>query len=287
MEIVLDKISIIYMKDTPFEKVALEDVKLQITRGSITGVIGHTGSGKSTLIQVIAGLLLPNSGFVKVGDIQWGNKKQNLSELRKRIGVVFQHPEHQLFAETVEKDIAFGLKNLDIDPELINIRVQEAMELVKLSYDRYKDTSPFKLSGGQMKRVALAGVLALKPQIIILDEPTSGLDPVGKQDILNLIVELNQKNRTTIIIVSHSMDEVARLSDNLVVLNNGKVALFGSPTDIFKQVDYLQKINLDLPEITKLINLLNKKIVPAIPLNCFTLDELEEHIINRLKGKIK
>jgi len=284
MEIVLKDVSVTYMQGTPFAKKALERINVHIPTASITGLIGHTGSGKSTLVLVIAGLILPTNGTIQVGSFQWSNKKRNLFQLRKHIGVVFQYPEHQLFAETVEKDISFGLKNLGIDNEQLKLRVKEAMESVKLPYDIFKDISPFKLSGGQMKRVALAGVLAQKPDIIILDEPTAGLDATGKQDVLSLLEELREQGKT-IIIVSHSMDEIAGLSDRLIVLNQGKIEMEGTPEAIFSQEKRLAEINLDLPDITKLIVLLNKELKPAIPLKCFKIDELEEQIIQRLKGK--
>lgn len=286
MDIFISDVSATYMKGTPFEKQALHSINLHIPKGSITGIIGHTGSGKSTLIQLIAGLIFPDEGSIQVGSFRWGNKKRNLFELRKHVGLVFQYPEHQLFEETVAKDIAFGPKNFGFSEDRISNRVHEAMGMVGLSYEKLANTSPFSLSGGQMRRVAIAGVLAFEPRILILDEPTSGLDPAGRKEVLQMITKLHQIKNMTTIIVSHNMDEVANISDQLVVLNNGKILLEGAPENVFHQVELLQQVNLDIPDITKFIQKLNQKISPPIPLNCFSVDELEQHLLERLaKGK--
>ncbi|OEF96448.1 energy-coupling factor transporter ATPase [Vulcanibacillus modesticaldus] len=284
MDIYLKKVSVTYMKNTPFEKKALDNINLHIPKGTITGIIGHTGSGKSTLIQLIAGLIHPSTGTVKIGEMDWKNKKA-LAELRKQVGIVFQYPEHQLFEETVEKDIAFGPSNYGFTEVERLEAVKEAMELVKLPYEKFAHRSPFELSGGQKRRVAIAGVIAFRPKILILDEPSAGLDPIGKKDIFKMITELHQKQNMTTIIVSHSMDEVANFADNLIVLNQGKVLLEGTPQKVFNRVDLLQENNLDIPEITKLIKLLNQKITPPIPLSCFSIDELEYYLSIRLKEK--
>ncbi|KXG44930.1 energy-coupling factor transporter ATPase [Tepidibacillus decaturensis] len=286
MDITLKDVSVTYMKNTPFEKIALQEVNLTIKSGSIIGVIGHTGSGKSTLIQLISGLILPTNGTIKVGDLAWSSKRKNLSLIRNKIGVVFQYPEHQLFEESVEKDISFALRNFDFPEELIAIRVKEAMKQVGLDYEQFAKRSPFELSGGQMRRVAIAGVIAFQPKILILDEPTAGLDPKGRKEILNMIKELHQSREMTTILVSHSMDDIANMVERLIVLNQGKIILEGTPKEIFKEEERLQQIGLDIPDITKFIQRLNQKINPPIPLDCFSREELEEYLIDwLLKGK--
>jgi len=290
MDITLTNVSFTYMKNTPLERKALEAINLHIPGKKITAIIGHTGSGKSTLIQLIGGLILPDSGKIKVGTYEWKSKKKNkgLQALRKQIGIVFQYPEHQLFEETVEKDIAFGPKNFDFPSHQIPMLVKEAMELVGLDYEEYAARSPFELSGGQMRRVAIAGVLAFKPKILILDEPTAGLDPMGKKEIMGLITRLHHNHDMTTILVSHSMDQVAAIADHLIVLNQGKVLMKGRPEDIFIQGESLREIGLDIPEITKLILMINQKINGSIPLNTFSVDQLEQYLLQRLqKGKEK
>lgn len=282
MDITLTDVSLTYMRNTPFEKAALEDIHLYIPKNQMVGLIGHTGSGKSSLIQLIGGLFFPDKGMIKVGSYEWNHQKKNLYDLRRQIGLVFQYPEHQLFEETVEKDIAFGPRNFQFSEEQVSKSVKEAMKLVGLSYEEFADRSPFELSGGQMRRVAIAGVLAFRPRVLILDEPTAGLDPAGKKDFLNLISKLHKEWHLTTIIVSHSMDEVAKMADRLIVMNQGRIFLEGSPEEIFHQADRLQSIGLDIPNITKLIQRINQEIKPPIPLNCFSVDELERHLMERL-----
>lgn len=283
MEIILRNVSYNYMEGTPFEKKAIDNINLSIASGTITGIIGPTGSGKSTLVQIIAGLILPTRGTVKIDGLEWTKKKDSL-ELRSSIGISFQYPEHQIFAETVEKDVAFGPKNFGMSEESIIKNVKEALEKVKLSFEDFGQVSPFKLSGGQMKKVALAGIFAYKPKILILDEPTAGLDPISKKEFHDLIKELNKNNKITILIVSHNMDEVASISNKIIVLSKGKIMIEGAPEDIFQMDVLLQKVGLDIPNITKLIKNLNQKIEPPIPLNCFSINELEKYLVNRLKG---
>lgn len=287
MEISLKDVSLTYMKKTPFEKVAIENINISIPSQKIVGIIGHTGSGKSSLIQLIGGLLLPTSGTIRVGSYEWGNKKSKvLTELRKHIGIVFQYPEYQLFEETVEKDIAFGPKNLGIDESKLPRIVKEAMDLVKLPYDIYAKRSPFELSGGQMRRAAIAGVIASNPNILILDEPTAGLDPKGRKEILQMISNLHDARSMTTIIISHSMDEIASMVDHILVLSNGQLLLEGSPDVIFQQMELLKANGLDIPEITKFVHKLNSSLDLNVPLNCYTMESLEEHIFHYLqKGK--
>ncbi len=289
MDISIINVSYTYMKNTPLERKALEDINLTIPSERITGIIGHTGSGKSTLIQLIGALTFPDKGFIKVGNTEWSTKRsnkgknKNLYELRKHIGIAFQYPEHQLFEETVEKDIAFGPKNFGFDEQHISQLIKESMEMVQLPYDIFAKRSPFELSGGQMRRTAIAGVLAFKPKVLILDEPTAGLDPNGKKEILQMIKNLHERNKMTTIIVSHSMDEIAAIADQLVVLNKGSVLLQGKPEEIFQNKEVIQEIGLDIPEITKLIITLNQQVHPPIPYHCFSIDELEKHLLERLK----
>ncbi|TCS81518.1 energy-coupling factor transporter ATPase [Tepidibacillus fermentans] len=284
MDIHLDQVSLTYMKGTPFERLALKPLKLTIKSGMITGIIGHTGSGKSSLIQLISGLIQPTTGTVSMNGFEWSSMKKKTSiDLRKKIGVVFQYPEYQLFEETVEKDIAFGPKNFGFKEEEIDQFVREAMELVGLPYNQYAHRSPFELSGGQMRRVAIAGVIAFQPEILILDEPTAGLDPRGRKEILEIVKRLHLERKMTTIFVTHSMDEVANLADQLIVLSDGRVVYYGSPKEVFQQVDLLRQIGLDVPEITKFIQKLNQRLEHPIPLDCYSLDELEEQIVMRLK----
>ncbi len=259
MSIKIENLTHIYMPKTPFEKKALDDVNLYIEDGEFIALIGHTGSGKSTLIQHLNGLLEPSSGKIIVDDIDITEKGVKLSDIRKKVGLVFQYPEYQLFEETIEKDIAFGPTNLGLSQEEILARVKRAMEMVGLEYDKYKDVSPFELSGGQKRRVAIAGVIAMEPKVLILDEPTAGLDPKGREDILDQIKKLHDEYKMTIILVSHSMEDVGKLAKRIVVMNHGKVALQGEPKDVFKEIDTLEKIGLAVPQVTYLMRELKRR----------------------------
>ena len=230
MPVKMEQVTHVYMEGGPFESTALLDVNLEIQDGEFIGLIGHTGSGKSTLIQHLNGLLLPTQGTVIVNEMRIEKNSKDLKPLRQQVGLVFQYPEQQLFEETVGKDIAYGPKNLGLSGEDIDFRVKEAAELVGLPFEEVKDRSPFELSGGQRRRVAIAGVLAMHPTILILDEPTAGLDPRGRDEVLNGIRVLHEKNGYTIILVSHSMEDIARLVDRIVVMNKGRVVLTGSPS---------------------------------------------------------
>ena len=259
MSIKIENLTHIYMPKTPFEKKALDDVNLYIEDGEFIALIGHTGSGKSTLIQHLNGLLEPSSGKIIVDDIDITEKGVKLSDIRKKVGLVFQYPEYQLFEETIEKDIAFGPTNLGLSQEEILARVKRAMEMVGLEYDKYKDVSPFELSGGQKRRVAIAGVIAMEPKVLILDEPTAGLDPKGREDILAQIKKLHDEYKMTIILVSHSMEDVGKLAKRIVVMNHGKVALQGEPKDVFKEIDTLEEIGLGVPQVTYLMRELKRR----------------------------
>ena len=259
MSIKIENLTHVYMPKSPFEKKALDNVNLLIEDGEFLALIGHTGSGKSTLIQHLNGLLEPTSGRILVDDIDITNKEAKLTEIRKKIGLVFQYPEYQLFEETIEKDIAFGPNNLGLSSEEVSRRVKKSMEMVGLDYETYKDVSPFDLSGGQKRRVAIAGVIAMEPKVLILDEPTAGLDPKGRDDILEQIKLLHEKYKMTIVLVSHSMEDVGKLAQRIVVMNKGKVELLGKPSEVFKEVETLEKIGLAVPQVTYLMRALRER----------------------------
>lgn len=259
MSIKIENLTHVYMPKSPFEKKALDNVNLVIEDGEFLTLIGHTGSGKSTLIQHLNGLLEPTSGRILVDDIDITNKEAKLTEIRKKIGLVFQYPEYQLFEETIEKDIAFGPNNLELSSEEVSRRVKKSMEMVGLDYETYKNVSPFDLSGGQKRRVAIAGVIAMEPKVLILDEPTAGLDPQGRDDILEQIKLLHEKYKMTIVLVSHSMEDVGKLAQRIVVMNKGKVELLGKPSEVFKEVETLEKIGLAVPQVTYLMRVLRER----------------------------
>jgi energy-coupling factor transport system ATP-binding protein len=282
MSIKIENLTHIYMPKSPFEKVALDNVSLEIKNGEFVALIGHTGSGKSTLIQHFNGLLEATSGKIIVDGVDITDKKAKLTDIRKKVGLVFQYPEYQLFEETIAKDIEFGPRNLGLSEEEIRSRVIKSMEMVGLDYETYKDKSPFDLSGGQKRRVAIAGVIAMQPTTLILDEPTAGLDPKGRDDILAQITKLHKDYSMTIIIVSHSMEDVAKIAQRIIVMNDGKVALQGTPAEVFKEVETLEKIGLGVPQVTYLVRELRKKGF-NISDNVFTIDEAKKELLSILK----
>lgn len=282
MSIKIENLTHVYMPKSPFEKVALDNVSLDIKDGEFVALIGHTGSGKSTLIQHFNGLLEPTSGKIIVDCMDITSKDAKLTDIRKKVGLVFQYPEYQLFEETISKDIAFGPKNLGLSEEEVNLRVIKSMEMVGLDYEKYKDKSPFDLSGGQKRRVAIAGVIAMQPTTLILDEPTAGLDPKGRDDILDQISKLHKDYNMTIIIVSHSMEDVAKIAERIIVMNHGKVALQGKPAEVFKQVDLLEEIGLGVPQVTYLVKKLREKGLD-ISDNIFTIEEAKKELLSILK----
>lgn len=284
MSIKIENLTHVYMPKTPFEKKALDDVNLVIEDGEFLALIGHTGSGKSTLIQHLNGLLEPSSGRILVDDIDLTNKGTKLTDIRKKIGLVFQYPEYQLFEETIEKDIAFGPNNLGLSQEEVSDRVKKSMEMVGLNYETYKDVSPFDLSGGQKRRVAIAGVIAMEPKVLILDEPTAGLDPKGRDDILEQIKILHEKYKMTIVLVSHSMEDVGKLAERIVVMNKGKVALMGKPAEIFKEVEILEEIGLAVPQVTYLMRALKEKGFNVSD-EVFTVEQGSKEILRMLLKK--
>lgn len=259
MSVIVKNLTYIYDEGMPFASKAIDDISFEIKDNDFVGLIGHTGSGKSTLIQHLNGLLKPSSGEIIVNGFNITDKDLNLTEIRKRVGIVFQYPEYQLFEETIEKDIAFGPTNLGLNEDEILRRVKISMEMVGLDYETYKDVSPFDLSGGQKRRVAIAGVIAMEPKVLILDEPTAGLDPKGRDDILEQIKILHEKYKMTIVLVSHSMEDVGKLAERIVVMNQGKIALLGKPEEIFKEVETLESIGLAVPQVTYLMRALREK----------------------------
>lgn len=282
MDIDIRNLSYVYHSGTPFEEQALSNMSLSIPHGIIQAIVGKTGSGKSTLIQLIAGLLRPTTGSISVGKHEVTSKTKKIP-FRSKVGVVFQYPEQQLFAETVFKDIAYGPANQGVPPNQWKDRVHHAIHLVGLD-ETLLDKSPFALSGGQMRRVALAGVLAMEPSILILDEPTSGLDHEGSEQLLNLIQSLHEKKHVTIILVTHQMDEVARLADQVLVMDNGLLGFLGTPAQLFDDREKLLSFGLDLPIITKFIYRLNEHVNPSIPTSFFDLQQLVSHLEHRRKG---
>lgn len=279
MPIVLEKLSHVYMEGSPFESVALDKVSLTIEDGEFVGLIGHTGSGKSTLVQHLNGLLKPTSGKILVDGLDLGTKETDMREVRRRVGLVFQYPEYQLFEETVRKDIAFGPGNLGISGDELEERVRAAADQVGLE-EALLDKSPFELSGGQKRRVAIAGVLAMQPKVLVLDEPTAGLDPRGREELIALMKKLNEGG-VTLIMVSHSMNDVARLCGKVLVMNHGRLALSGSPGEVFAHGEELKEMGLGLPDGARLAELLREKGWP-IPAQVYRLEELEALIEQRL-----
>ncbi len=290
MSIEIKALSHLYDMGTPNETRALDDINLTIEDGEFVGLIGHTGSGKSTLIQQLNGILKPSTGDIIVSGLnitegigapaksrrarkqQKEARRKRLLEVRKRVGLVFQYPEYQLFEETIEKDIAFGPQNLGLDETEVLRRVKASMALVGLDYETYRERSPFELSGGQKRRVAIAGVLAMNPSVLILDEPTAGLDPKGRDEILGQIKALHAKEQLTVIIVSHSMEDMAKISERLIVMNKGKVALDGKPKEVFREIEHLERIGLAVPQIAYLIRALDERGF-TVPNDIITVEE--------------
>ena len=267
-----------YSEGSALRTVALDDVSFRIEDGEFVGIIGHTGSGKSTLVQHLNGLLKPSSGQVFIDGEDLNGEHVNRRALRQRIGLVFQYPEYQLFEETVAKDIAFGPKNQGLSADEIAERVRYAMDCVHLNYEKYAERSPFELSGGQMRRVAIAGVLAMRPSVLILDEPTAGLDPRGRDRILSMLEELHARENVTILMVSHSMDDMARLASRLIVMSDGKVVADGTPREIFMQEGMMTSIGLDIPEAARLCARLRAKGYD-LPADLFRPEQLKEQLL--------
>ena len=272
----------IYSAGTPFEHKALDDISFSVERGEFIGIIGHTGSGKSTLMQQLNGLLKPTSGTVLLdGQDIWLDKKLT-RQARFRVGLVFQYPEYQLFEETVYKDIAFGPKNMGLSPEEVDRRVREAAGFVGLT-EQQLEVSPFDLSGGQKRRVAIAGVIAMEPEVLILDEPTAGLDPVGRSEILGNIQSYRKAKNATIMMVSHSMEDVARLTDRLLVMNGSKLAMDAPPAQVFTHAEELTQMGLNIPQVTQVF--LELKKLGLDVKNVYTIDQAAAEIKRLKEGK--
>ena len=288
MSITCKSLDHIYGYNTPFEYYALKNVNLKIEKGSFTAIIGQTGSGKSTLIQHINALLLPTSGEIKIDDyiISQNNKPQNLKSLRKKSGLVFQFPEYQLFEETIERDIMFGPMNFGIDENSAKEIAKKSLEMVGLD-ETYLEKSPFDLSGGQKRRVAIAGVIAMNPEVLILDEPTAGLDPGGRDEIFNLIKKLHRDNNITIILSSHSMDDMAKLAQTIIVMNHGKIEFMGTPREVFtSHAARLREIGLDVPQVLELATKLRNKGFDIRP-DVLTVEEIKDEILKVMRGRKK
>lgn len=283
MSIKIENLTHIYMQGTPFEKTALDNVSIDINDGEFVALIGHTGSGKSTLIQHMNGLLKPSSGKIVIDSVDITAQGVKLTDIRKKVGLVFQYAEYQLFEETIEADIMFGPRNLGLSEEEILSRAKKAMELVGLDYETYKNKSPFDLSGGQKRRVAIAGVVAMEPKVLILDEPTAGLDPKGRDEILGELQKLHKAYNMTVILVSHSMEDVAKVADKIFVMDEGKCVLDGTPKEVFKEVETLEKVGLGVPQVTYLMKELNK-VGFKLPDDIFTLEQAKKELL-KILGK--
>lgn len=284
MSICVENVSCVYSKGSPFEKVALENINLTIEKGEFIGIIGHTGSGKSTLIQHLNGLIHPTSGKVTIDGVDLAAKTKAAAAKRHSVGMVFQYPEHQLFEETVAKDIAFGPKNLGCSEEETEKRVKSAMKFAGLDYDTFGGRSPFRLSGGQQRRVAIAGVIAMHPDFLILDEPSAGLDPIGRREIFSRIQSWYQKGVFSVILVSHNMDDIARLATRLLVMHKGHLVMDGKPMDIFlHHRRELQECGVDAPPLTQTLLYLKEKDIP-VPEDAKTVEEAVDRMSQMLGG---
>lgn len=270
----------------PTESLALDNISFEVEDGQLFGIIGHTGSGKSTLLQHLNGLLKPDEGRIHIGGVDITEPGISMTEIRKRIGLVFQYPEYQLFEETVAKDVVFGPKNLGLSEEEAEERVKEALELVGLDYEIFKDRSPFDLSGGQKRRVAIAGVIAMRPEVLILDEPTAGLDPKAHKDVLKMVKEVHRRTGNITILVSHNMADIARLSDKVLVIDSGKVVTVGTPKEVFSHRKELADVGLDLPPITQLTEALRERGM-SIAETILSVDEAADEIADFLMQRPK
>ena len=282
MSIILDKVNYQYSQGTAYQVQALRDINLKIEDGEFIGIIGHTGSGKSTLIQHMNGLVKATSGGIYYNGQDIYDEDFSMKELRSKVGLVFQYPEHQLFETTIFADVCFGPKNLGLDKKTVELRAFEALRSVGFPEELYYQP-PFDLSGGQKRRVAIAGVLAMKPEVLILDEPTAGLDPAGRDEILDLISKMHKELGITIILVSHSMEDVAKYVDRIIVMNQGAVMYDGAPKDVFAQYKQLEEVGLAAPQVTYLMHELRAKGV-AVDLNATTVEEAKISILRALRG---
>ena len=286
MSITVENLTYTYSKGLPNETRALEDVSFQLEPGEFAAVIGHTGSGKSTLMQQLNGLLRPDSGKITVGEVCITDPSTKMTEVRRKVGLVFQYPEYQLFEETVAKDVAFGPKQVGMTGEELDRVVEESIRLTGLDYEEVKERSPFELSGGQKRRVAIAGVLAMKPEILILDEPTAGLGPSAHRDVLELIRRIHRKERMTILLVSHNMGDIAELADRVLVMNRGKLVMNGTPAEVFSRGEPLWEMGLGLPPATEFMERLKDRM-PGIDAAQLSIEDAAKEICRYLKGRKK
>ena len=286
MSIQVRNLTHVYELGMPTESVALKDVSFEIEDGQLVGIIGHTGSGKSTLLQHLNGLLKPTSGQIVVSGRDITAPGVSMVEIRKKIGLVFQYPEYQLFEETVAKDVAFGPKNLGLPEAEIDERVREAIELVGLDYEAVAERSPFELSGGQKRRVAIAGVIAMRPEVLILDEPTAGLDPKAHKDVLAMVEEVHRRTGNITILVSHNMADIARLSDKIIVVDSGRLIAAGTPEEVFARREQLEQVGLALPPVTQFTEALRSRGLPLSE-TILSADQAVEEIYQYLKGITK
>ena len=286
MSIQVRDLTHIYSEGLPYESVALKDVSFSIEDGEFVGVIGHTGSGKSTMVQHLNGLLKPHSGSIIIGDVDITKGNVLMRDIRRKIGLVFQYPEYQLFEETVHKDVAFGPTNLGLTKGEVDQRVIEAINLVGLDYDEIGERSPFELSGGQKRRVAIAGVIAMKPEVLILDEPTAGLDPKAHKDVLEMIKKIHETQKNITILVSHNMNDIAKMVDKVLVMEKGMLVMEGTPKQVFSQAQKLKKMGLALPQASEMMNKLRSKGFD-IKEGILTNDEAFVELVRILKQDIK
>ena len=286
MSIRVENLIHIYDKGMPTEQLALDNISFTAEDGQMVGIIGHTGSGKSTLLQHLNGLLKPDSGRIVIGGTDITEPGVSMVQIRKKIGLVFQYPEYQLFEETVAKDVAFGPKNLSLSQEEIDERVREAIELVGLDFETIKDRSPFDLSGGQKRRVAIAGVVAMRPEVLILDEPTAGLDPKAHKDVLAMVEEVHRRTGNITILVSHNMADIARLCDKIIVIDSGKLVTTGTPYEVFSKKDELRAVGLELPPVTKFTESLRERGL-QLESTILDIDQAADQIAAYLKRKAK
>lgn len=283
MSITVENLTYTYSKGLPNETRALEDVSFQLKPGEFAAVIGHTGSGKSTLMQQLNGLLRPDSGKITVGEVCITDPSTKMTEVRRKVGLVFQYPEYQLFEETVAKDVAFGPKQVGMTGEELDRVVEESIRLTGLDYEEVKERSPFELSGGQKRRVAIAGVLAMKPEILILDEPTAGLDPSAHRDVLELIRRIHRQEKMTILLVSHNMGDIAELADRVLVMNRGKLVMNGTPAEVFSRGEPLWEMGLGLPPATEFMERLKDRM-PGIDAAQLSIEDAAKEICRYLES---
>lgn len=283
MSVKVENLTHIYNEGLPHESVAVQDVSFSIEDGQIAGIIGHTGSGKSTLVQHLNGLIKPKTGSIYIYGENICDGKTVMREIRKKVGLVFQYPEYQLFEETVFKDVAFGPKNIGLADEELEDRVREAIELVGLDYEQIKDKSPFDLSGGQKRRVAIAGVIAMKPKVLILDEPTAGLDPKAHRDVLDMIIRVHEHENNITIMVSHNMEDIASMCDKVIVMDRAHAVMEGTPEEVFARRAELKQMGLAAPPVTELIDMLNDRGF-ELDRNILTRDRAVEEIYRAIRG---